>query len=49
MKVRRTKTFDKLFLKLPERIRIKTEKAIKLMNWNDDIHRCFWEFSRIDR
>jgi len=31
MKVRRTKTFDKTFIKLPERIQIKAEKAIKLL------------------
>jgi mRNA-degrading endonuclease YafQ of YafQ-DinJ toxin-antitoxin module len=31
MKIRRTKTFDKTFIKLPERIQIKAEKAIKLL------------------
>ncbi len=31
MNVRRTKTFDKTFIKLPNRIQIKTEKAIRLL------------------
>lgn len=31
MKVRRTKTFDKAFLKLPEHLQAKAEKAIRLL------------------
>jgi mRNA-degrading endonuclease RelE of RelBE toxin-antitoxin system len=31
VKIRRTKTFDKTFLKLPAQIQQKTEKAVKLL------------------
>ena len=31
MKIRRTRTFDKAFLKLPAQIQLKTEKAVKLL------------------
>lgn len=31
MKIRRTKTFDKFFLKLPVHLQNKTEKAIRLL------------------
>jgi len=31
VKIRRTKTFDKTFLKLPAHIQLKTEKSVKLL------------------
>jgi mRNA-degrading endonuclease RelE of RelBE toxin-antitoxin system len=31
VKIRRTKTFDKTFLKLPAQVQLKTEKAVKLL------------------
>lgn len=37
MKVSRTKTFDKAFLKLPEHLQTKAEKAVRLL-LNDFFH-----------
>lgn len=37
MKVSRTKTFDKAFLKLPEHLQAKAEKAVRLL-LNDFFH-----------